>query len=86
MGIELATSKGKSEINGENFAESMQRLENMLEPGTPVMFQKYRSNNLSMGGGRHAQRLLFFSGGKLSREGVFNLQKGKRNFVKILLK
>jgi hypothetical protein len=80
MGIELATSKGKSEINGENFAESMQRLENMLEPGTPVMFQKYRSNNLSMGGGRHAQRLLFFSGGKLSREGVFNLQKGKRNF------
>ncbi len=77
--IKLTTILGRTRINKDNFAESMRSLEKILRPGTPIMFQNYHSSSLHFGG-RHAQRILFFSGGRLSKKGVFNLQKGRRNF------
>ncbi|MCK4730437.1 MAG: hypothetical protein KAT28_03910 [Candidatus Aenigmarchaeota archaeon] len=92
MGIELITSEGKSEIDGENFIEYMQKLDNLLEPGTPIMLQKY-TNGLNKGRGRPAERILFFSEGNLNRdsngdlnkEGVFNLQEGKKNLSYVMI-
>jgi len=90
MRIELTTPEGKTEIKEENFVEYMQKLDNLLEPGIPVMFQKYTRNGLNGGKGKPTERILFFSEGHLNRaedlsiEGVFNLQKGKRNLSYVM--
>jgi len=78
MGVILVTGEGEINIDFDNFGEAMQRLENMLDPGTPVMFQTSSSSDFMKGGS--SESLLFISGGKLSLDGFFNLQKGKRNF------
>jgi hypothetical protein len=80
MRIKLITKEGESEITKDNFVESMQRLENMLKPGTPVMFQNFSWNDHPWGA-KYIDRILLYSGGKLSSEGIFNIQKGKRNYV-----
>ena len=81
MGIEVATPKGKSEITEKNFSESIKTLEDILEPGTPVMLQNYDSSSLRRHSQRHkTTRWFFFSGGRINNSGHFNLQKGKRNF------
>lgn len=80
MGINLATEKGETTITKENFSDSLGALEQMLEPGMPVIIQNFSWNSLAYGGGRRNQNILFFSGGHVSKKGVFDLEKGKRNF------
>jgi hypothetical protein len=74
--IELKTPIGIKEINKDNFAESMQNLRDILLPGMPIMIRQYDQHQLSI----HSETVLFYSGGNLSDEGIFDIQKGKINF------
>ncbi len=84
MGIELVTAEGKTDVTEENFADSMQKLENMLKPGMPVLIRNYTHFNV-FSQPKHAREMLFFYGGELKwqgkRQGELTVQKGKRNFV-----
>ncbi len=71
--ITLVTPERQSEINAHNYADSLQDLNNMLAPGTPVMFQRHNEHG--------SRKLLLLSGGGLSQDGTFDVQKGKRNYV-----
>jgi hypothetical protein len=66
-------------LTKENFSEKIKQLEELLVPGTPVMFHTYHKTDIGIGK-TYNNRLLFFSGGTLDSKGRFNVQKGKRNF------
>jgi len=77
MAIELITAEGAHKLD---FTELVQTLEALLKPGVPVMLKEYTLSDLWLRGGLHTKTALFISGGHLSKHGVFDIQKGNRNF------
>jgi hypothetical protein len=65
-------------VTKNSFADDMRMLEERLEPGIPVLVQSFTWNDATLGGNFYVRRKLFFSDGTLE-EGVFGIQKGKRN-------
>ena len=82
--IELELQDKKIDINGKNYSEVMQTIDNIIEPGTPVLLQNFSWSGMGSGiPGKITKKILFLSGGHLSSQGVFNLEKGKKHHIYI---
>jgi len=78
MIVETAPSFSVDRITREQFSTLPKRLTPVLGPGELV--------SVSLpGDGEYAQHVLFFSDGRLSDEGTFTVQRGKRNFSYVLV-
>lgn len=78
MDMKLITKDGMSQITKENLNVSLKKLELILSKGTPVMFSNYFCADID--NRNRTQSYLFYSDGNVSLDGVFNIEKGKRNF------
>jgi len=75
--IELKMPTSIAKIDKDNLAQNIQKIKNVLKPGMPVLIQQYDIHHMVR---ENNETALFFSGGNINEEGVFDIQKGKINF------